>query len=124
MASLCLCLVQCVINVSTQAEVNTANNTNDANVPRHDVLEVNNYFISGLASSAIDNWFIGPIPEFHPHDLGILGYNHSTLNEALNHAFRFAVDSSHMTWQTVRISFRILSADNLLNLSDCPKTRY
>ncbi|KAF8203639.1 anaphase-promoting complex, cyclosome, subunit 4-domain-containing protein [Pholiota molesta] len=81
-------------------QVNTANNTNDANVPRHDVLEVNNYFISGLASSAIDSWFIGPIPEFHPHDLGIMEYNHSSLNEVLNHAFRFAVDSSHMTWQT------------------------
>ncbi|KAF9481412.1 hypothetical protein BDN70DRAFT_876389 [Pholiota conissans] len=80
-------------------EVNTVNNTADASAPRHDVLEVNNYLIDGLASSTIDNWFIGPVPEFQSHDLGILEYKHSTLNEALDRAFEYAGDPSKMTWQ-------------------------
>ncbi|KAJ7169881.1 anaphase-promoting complex, cyclosome, subunit 4-domain-containing protein [Mycena filopes] len=38
---------------------------------RHDVLEVNNYFMSGLVVSSIDKWFMGPVPQFNPRELGI-----------------------------------------------------
>ncbi|KZT74640.1 hypothetical protein DAEQUDRAFT_311 [Daedalea quercina L-15889] len=42
-------------------------------VPRHDILEVNDYLMSGLVVSPIDRWFMGPVPQFSPHDLGVPG---------------------------------------------------
>ncbi|KAG6902868.1 hypothetical protein C0995_010037 [Termitomyces sp. Mi166 len=51
-------------------ETSAANPSSDnAPQPRHDVLEVNNYFVSGLATSLIDRWFIGPAPQFSLQDL-------------------------------------------------------
>ncbi|EPT04312.1 hypothetical protein FOMPIDRAFT_125581 [Fomitopsis schrenkii] len=41
--------------------------------PRHDILEVNDYLMSGLVVSPIDRWFMGPVPQFSPHDLGVPG---------------------------------------------------
>ncbi|KAG5722502.1 ATP-dependent RNA helicase DRS1 [Termitomyces sp. T112] len=37
--------------------------------PRHDILEVNNYLVSGLATSTIDRWFTGPAPQFSLIDI-------------------------------------------------------
>lgn len=42
---------------------------------RHDILEVNHYFMSGLEKSTIDKWFTDPIPTFTPEDLGVPGYD-------------------------------------------------
>ncbi|KAJ7630959.1 anaphase-promoting complex, cyclosome, subunit 4-domain-containing protein [Roridomyces roridus] len=39
---------------------------------RHDVLEVNNYLISGLVVSSLDKWFMGPVPQFNTRELGIV----------------------------------------------------
>lgn len=40
---------------------------------KHDLLEVNEYFMSGLVVSSIDKWFMGPLPQFTPADLGVPG---------------------------------------------------
>jgi hypothetical protein len=56
------------------AETAIANPTNDSHpAPRHDILEVNNYFMSGLVVSSIDKWFMGPVPRFPVHDMGLTG---------------------------------------------------
>ncbi|KAF8973944.1 anaphase-promoting complex, cyclosome, subunit 4-domain-containing protein [Flammula alnicola] len=81
-------------------EVNNVNSANDGNIPRHDILEVNNYFITGLASSSIDKWFIGPIPQFQDVDLGLPDYGNSSLDAALEQAFKIARDSRQVAWQT------------------------
>ncbi|KAF9069043.1 anaphase-promoting complex, cyclosome, subunit 4-domain-containing protein [Rhodocollybia butyracea] len=39
---------------------------------RHDILEVNQYLMSGLQHSAIDRWFAGPLPDFQPTDFSLL----------------------------------------------------
>ena len=84
-------------------EVNIVNSPNDGNIPRHDILEVNNYFINGLAASSIDKWFIGPVPQFHPVDLGILEYGNGSLADILERARIVVNDPSEMTWQIVRL---------------------
>lgn len=84
-------------------EVNNVNSPNDGNIPRHDILEVNNYFINGLGTSSIDKWFIGPVPQFQPVDLGILEHGNGPLAEILERARTVANDPSQMTWQIVRL---------------------
>jgi len=84
------------------AEVSNVNSPNDGNIPRHDLLEVNNYFISGLPSSSIDKWFSGPIPEFRPADLGIPNQGKFSLVDQLKRARLVATDASQMAWQMVR----------------------
>lgn len=50
-----------------------ANTNTDNRKPRitFDMLEVNEYLMSGLAVSSIDKWFMGPVPSFQPADLGV-----------------------------------------------------
>lgn len=94
-------------------------NNAETNIPRHDMLEVNNYFMSGLTSSCLDKWFAGPTPHFKRADLGISDYNHDTLKEALDSAFKIAEDPAQMAWQTVRIHLivaliRLMKCNRLL----------
>jgi anaphase-promoting complex subunit 4 len=84
-------------------EVNNANSPNDGNLSRHDILEVNNYFINGLGTSSIDKWFIGPVPQFQAVDLGILEHGNGSLADILERARAIASDPSQMTWQIVRL---------------------
>ena len=86
-------------------EVNNVNSPNDGNIPRHDILEVNNYFIDGLGTSSIDKWFIGPVPQFQAVDLGILEHGNGSLADILERARTVANDPSQMTWQIVRLPF-------------------
>jgi anaphase-promoting complex subunit 4 len=80
------------------AETTAANTPNDFQPQlRHDVLEVNNYFTSGLVVSSIDKWFMGPVPQFNPRELGIVDSN-LTLRTTIEHA-RAAVDQTK--WQVV-----------------------
>jgi anaphase-promoting complex subunit 4 len=68
-----------------------ANPTNESHPPpKHDVLEVNNYFMSGLVVSSIDKWFMGPVPRFTMQDLGIpaLGRDLSAVLERSRKATR------------------------------------
>ncbi|KAF5314057.1 hypothetical protein D9611_006831 [Ephemerocybe angulata] len=69
-------------------EVANTHGPAENNVPRHDILEVNHYLMSGLGSSTIDKWFEGekldptdlePMPEAHGVELGSLA---STLRRA------------------------------------------
>ncbi|KDR85006.1 hypothetical protein GALMADRAFT_233556 [Galerina marginata CBS 339.88] len=80
-------------------EVSNVNSPNDGNIARHDILEVNNYFVEGLETSPIDNWFIGPVPWFRPVDIGIPDYGHHTLSESLQYARNVAGNASLMGWQ-------------------------
>ncbi|KAJ6610891.1 anaphase-promoting complex, cyclosome, subunit 4-domain-containing protein [Mycena sp. CBHHK59/15] len=66
---------------------------------RHDILEVNNYFMSGLVVSSIDKWFMGPVPQFNPRDLGSAD-GITDLSTAVEHARTVARDPSQIQWQT------------------------
>lgn len=89
--------------MNSSPEVNAINSPNDGNVPRHDILEVNNYFVSGLAGSVIDEWFTGPVPQFKPADLGLKDYGNDLVKDACEHALKIARDPSQVAWQTVRL---------------------
>ncbi|GLB36171.1 putative DEAD-domain-containing protein [Lyophyllum shimeji] len=81
-------------------ETSAANPANDnAPHPRHDILEVNNYFISGLSTSAIDQWFTGPVPDFTLQDLGVPGGDNSIL-AVLKRARAVAKDPAEMAWKS------------------------
>lgn len=86
----------------TCVEINNVNSPNDGNIPRHDILEVNNYFMDGLGTSSIDKWFTGPVPQFQPVDLGILEHGNGSLTDILERARIVANDPSQMTWQMVQ----------------------
>jgi anaphase-promoting complex subunit 4 len=64
------------------------------------MLEVNHYLISGLVVSSIDKWFMGPIPQFSPEDLGVPG-DKQDLQSALRRAQAVTNDPSQMAWQAV-----------------------
>ena len=69
-------------------------------IPEYDMLEVNHYLMSGLVVSSIDKWFMGPIPQFSPEDLGVPG-DKQDLQSVLRRAQAVASDSSQMAWQAV-----------------------
>ncbi|KAJ7293596.1 anaphase-promoting complex, cyclosome, subunit 4-domain-containing protein [Mycena rebaudengoi] len=83
-----------------RAETTAANTpANEQNPPpplRHDILEVNNYFMSGLVVSSIDKWFMGPVPQFNPQDLGAMDGSHD-LRTVLENTRAVARDQMH--WQ-------------------------
>lgn len=93
------------VNVSpltSSSETTAANQTNETTPSvRHDILEVNKYIMSGLVVSSIDKWFMGPVPQFIPQDLGIPGTG-KTLQEVLKQAREVANDPSQVAWQYVR----------------------
>ncbi|PPQ64387.1 hypothetical protein CVT26_002094 [Gymnopilus dilepis] len=80
-------------------EVNNLNAPNEAQLARHDLLEVNHYLMDGLQSSRIDNWFIGPTPQFRADDLGIPSYGNTTLKQIIRHARNHARNYSEMSQQ-------------------------
>lgn len=65
------------------------------------MLEVNNYFISGLEESEIDLWFLGSMPSFAPEELGIREHEES-IAHALQRAYNAAKDPNWLEWQAVR----------------------
>ncbi|KAL0951164.1 hypothetical protein HGRIS_007895 [Hohenbuehelia grisea] len=81
-------------------EVSALNPSNDGTTPpaRYDVLEVNNYFMSGLVVSSIDKWFIGPVPQFPIGSVGI-PVKQKPLSEVLQRAKQAANDTSQLAWQ-------------------------
>lgn len=83
------------------AETSAANQSNDtASSPRHDILEVNNYLISGLSPSSIDRWFAGSPPQFSPQDLGVPGVI-DAITAILERARTWASDPAQIAWKTV-----------------------
>lgn len=81
-------------------ETSAANQSNDtASSPRHDILEVNNYLISGLSPSSIDRWFAGSPPQFSPQDLGVPGVI-DAITAILERARTWASDPAQIAWKT------------------------
>jgi hypothetical protein len=87
---------------------------NDANTARHDILEVNQYFMSGLTASSIDHWFTGPVPNFKPADLNVPNLSGTTLSEALRRAHGALEDCE----KTPLCSVGLLSSEHLIQ-SQC-----
>jgi anaphase-promoting complex subunit 4 len=84
--------------------------------PRHDVLEVNNYFMSGLVVSSIDKWFMGPVPQFSPRDLGVPA-SKQNLTEVLKRAKSVMRDPAQMAWSDVgALENEKLESANLVRL--------
>lgn len=74
----------------------------EAHIPiRHDILEVNNYFVSGLATSELDLWFQGEIPQFAPRELGVPSPDDGPLDDVLDRAMQPVMRSSLIEWQEV-----------------------
>jgi anaphase-promoting complex subunit 4 len=67
---------------------------------RHDVLEVNQYFLSGLKSSSLDKWFLGPLPTFENDDL--IRAANGSLRDTLDDASVF-INGAPLKWQQVRL---------------------
>ncbi|KAJ3554550.1 hypothetical protein NM688_g3049 [Phlebia brevispora] len=74
-----------------QESARAANSTSETHsqTARHDLLEVNEYLMSGLVVSSIDKWFMGPVPSFSPAELGVpmaqdLTSSVRTVREVLN----------------------------------------
>ena len=79
-----------------------ANSSNDNSpVPKHDLLEVNHYFMSGLVVSSIDKWFMGPIPSFSPRELGLPGDSYASVPAVLEKAHSVLDKPGQIAWQAV-----------------------
>lgn len=88
--------------ISTRAEITNANPTNESHaIPRHDILEVNAYLMSGLVVSSIDKWFIGPVPKFTPRDLGIPVEDTRPFKLVLEQIHNVAGNPEQLDWQAV-----------------------
>ena len=68
-------------------------------IPRHDILEVNEYLMSGLEVSSIDRWFMGPVPKFPPDS--IAPPPTTELRSVLDRARKTLADPSELTWPPV-----------------------
>ncbi|KAI0068360.1 hypothetical protein BV25DRAFT_1793503 [Artomyces pyxidatus] len=82
-------------------EIGNGNPTIDPHnlmMPRHDILEVNSYLISGLVNSPIDDWFTRGIPTFSPQDLGVANEKQS-LPSVMERARRALKDPAQTSWQ-------------------------
>jgi anaphase-promoting complex subunit 4 len=79
---------------------NTQSDQHSQSPPRFDILQVNEYMMSGLADSEIDRWFLGPVPKFSAEDIGVAG-SKATLTEILDHAHQVANDPAEIAWRHV-----------------------
>ncbi|KAG6813275.1 hypothetical protein H0H92_012689 [Tricholoma furcatifolium] len=78
-------------------EIGSINPTGDnAPQPRHDILEVNNYLMTGLSTSTIDQWFTGTKPHFSLPELGMKNGNFS---DVLNRAY--SIVKNDTLWTSV-----------------------
>ncbi|KAK7064216.1 DEAD-domain-containing protein [Favolaschia claudopus] len=78
---------------------------------RHDILEVNNYLMSGLVVSSIDKWFMGPVPQFNIDELGIVNGN-ADLATTIEQA-RVAIDGTK--WQVTTVQNELNHLDRNLD---------
>ncbi|KAF8626535.1 hypothetical protein AX15_004838 [Amanita polypyramis BW_CC] len=93
-----------------------ANTSNDNSpVPKHDLLEVNHYFISGLVVSSIDKWFMGPVPSFSPRELGIPGDNYPSVSTVLEKVHSVMDTSGQIAWQANSIQRDLSHLDRNLD---------
>ncbi|KAL0571815.1 hypothetical protein V5O48_010145 [Marasmius crinis-equi] len=79
-------------------EIAAANPSNETPPPiQHDILEVNQYLMSGLESSSIDKWFTGAVPGFSLQELGIPAHD-LLLSTALHDARETLTRSDQLAW--------------------------
>ncbi|EJD03914.1 uncharacterized protein FOMMEDRAFT_167218 [Fomitiporia mediterranea MF3/22] len=68
--------------------------------PRHDILEVNEYLMSGLEKSEIDEWFTGPVPQFSMSSIESTPQM-GDLRSVIERARAFLADPSKLTWPPI-----------------------
>ncbi|KAG7099237.1 hypothetical protein E1B28_001101 [Marasmius oreades] len=79
-------------------EIAAANPSNETPPPiQHDILEVNQYLMSGLESSSIDKWFIGVVPSFSLQELGIPSQD-LLLSSTLQYARQTLAQPDQLVW--------------------------
>ena len=69
---------------------------------RYDIMQANEYMMSGLAESALDKWFSGQAPKFSLEELGSVGKGTGDLAEVMERARKVANDPTGIEWQHVR----------------------
>lgn len=79
-----------------------ANKDADVHTPpsRHDVLEVNEYLMSGLVVSSIDRWFMGTLPKFSLSELAVPHVQ--KLNASMDAVSDILGKADGVTWPPVR----------------------
>jgi len=73
-----------------------------AHIPsRYDIMQANEYMMSGLAESVLDKWFSGQAPKLSLEELGSVGEG-GDLSEVMKRARKVANDPKGIEWQHVR----------------------
>lgn len=70
--------------------------------PRYDIMQANEYMMSGLAESILDKWFSGQAPKFSLEELGSVGEGRGDLTEVMERAREVANNPTGIEWQHVR----------------------
>lgn len=70
--------------------------------PRYDIMQANEYMMSGLAESVLDKWFTGQAPKFSLDELGSVGEVRGDLSEVMERARGVAKNPTGIEWQHVR----------------------
>jgi len=73
---------------------------------RYDIMQANEYMISGLVESILDKWFSGQAPKFSLEELGSVGGGTGDLREVMERARKVANDPAGIEWQHVRPCLR------------------
>lgn len=81
----------------------------------YDILEVNNYLMSGFMASQIDRWFTGSAPQFNPGDL-CTSQTPKSLDDALELARTAFQDPSQTAWQPNVMRIELSQLDRNLDV--------
>lgn len=81
----------------------------------YDILEVNNYLMSGFMASQIDRWFTGSAPQFNPGDL-CTSQTPKSLDDALELARTAFQDPSQTAWQPNVVRIELSQLDRNLDV--------
>jgi anaphase-promoting complex subunit 4 len=87
--------------IDTEITKNAQTDLHNHPPPRFDILQVNEYIMSGLVDGQIDKWFLGPTPKFSTEDIGISGPN-VNVAEVLERSRQFAQDPTKTAWRHVK----------------------
>ena len=71
--------------------------------PRYDIMQANEYMMSGLVESILDKWFSGQAPKFSLEELGNVGEGTGDLTQVMERARKVANDPTGIEWQHVRL---------------------
>lgn len=80
----------------------------------YDILEVNNYLMSGLMDSQVDRWFTGSAPQFNSGEL-CTSQTPKSLGEALGLAHAALQDPSQTAWQSSVMRIELSDLDRNLD---------